>query len=60
MTQMYCFFTVRTNGQFEIKFLSAKTLTEEQAMKWRDFYAKVISGDLRVMVTTEHHFPVQA
>lgn len=60
MTQPYYFFAVRTSGVFEVKFLSMKTLTEEQAKKWYEHYVKSVAGDIRIAVTTEHHFGVQA
>lgn len=58
MTQPYYFFAVRKSGAFEVKFIGVKTLTEEQAKKWYEYYEKCNTGDVRIAVTTEHHFGV--
>lgn len=58
MTQPYYFFAIRTSGVFEVKFIGVKTLTEEQAKKWYTYYEKCYVGDVRIAVTTEHHFGV--
>lgn len=53
MTQPYYFLSMRTSGAFEVKLISCKTITAEQAKQWYEYYSKSVAGDVRIVVATE-------
>jgi len=44
---------MRTSGAFEVKLISCKTITAEQAKQWYEYYSKSVAGDVRIVVATE-------